>query len=805
MSDQPPRSIDVTLFSLLEDVLQLAEGSQALLLNGEPVDPTPWFVLADRIGRLSPVTGQPQELLSFVVQLATVLREGDETAAEDLAEALQAPAQGDFLVHLGRAIAARRRIDTSAEKSPRAWEHFGHELYSLAPAVGPPAVHKAVHAYRKAAEAYLRQHEPSAALAPTGSYVGLANTLAQYEGDLEWLHQALSLGVEVNRELPEETSSLNALVLLSNLINTTTQLAVGEPARAREHATIGLDFATRLEQLLVGASVPDDAAVLRQIAERALRAQVAFHVQLMAAPSDEHALAASAAASRLESLATVNDKSDLRLHVADARRRITSRVAELTGRINADAEHELDGEPDGLVARIRTETDRLESVAESILAMATDDERQLSIDNVLDAEYQVLTDAIVRVALEVGLNHHVCRLLLGLGACSAMRLGAMSVGVITRWVVSTGESAVSSRGGSTASLRQERPAVHDDAAETTSIAGVCGLAAFAAAFEVPSAPSRYVGDALGRRNGQLVETLLAAVPVDRPTTPSQTATDDLCACLRVLPYAARQEFVAAYGLTIELPAPDDEQVIEEASDAPAADDDAELSDAAEKPASSGRALLPELEFDWEDQPASGVDGPEGLVGRHLRHNGERYVVEQILGRGNEKIVLGLKNLSGGEDFALAIFVGDRLSSLKKTLSENIQELLKTDPNRLVGLCDEILALSPGNEVALFDKGMGLIALDRYADALACFESASASSPTDVLNRLHQSWMLAKLSRHTEAAVEVVKATRIDADEVRHWLRELPPMREELQHSLRQTIAAAPASSEMQILLDTLRI
>jgi hypothetical protein len=192
----------------------------------------------------------------------------------------------------------------------------------------------------------------------------------------------------------------------------------------------------------------------------------------------------------------------------------------------------------------------------------------------------------------------------------------------------------------------------------------------------------------------------------------------------------------------------------------------------------------------EDKP---VPRPEDYIGKVIESD---LQVDSILAVGSKWVVFKLRNLRTGEsDEVMKVWKEefDPRTPLLEALPQAMDDLSR-NPDRVVRVCDRLLALDPTIEAAAFDKGVALLVKEEAHAALDAFSLAVALQPRDILNRVHRAACLAKLERDDGALRDLEAAADLDDAQLKKVLLMVPFLAGDIRQALKR-LARTDGSGE----------
>jgi len=200
---------------------------------------------------------------------------------------------------------------------------------------------------------------------------------------------------------------------------------------------------------------------------------------------------------------------------------------------------------------------------------------------------------------------------------------------------------------------------------------------------------------------------------------------------------------------------------------------------------SNEACLP------EDRP---VPRPEDWIGRTVESD---HRVEAIEAIGSKFVVFRLLNLRTGQiDRVLKVprQEFDPRKSLVEALHPAIKDLSR-NPDRVIRICDRLLAMDPACEAAAFNMGVALLAKQDTNAALEAFNVALALQPGDVWNLIHRAACFAALGRDAETLRDLQTAAGLDHARLNKMLTMVSRHAEAIRHALRRLVNASASPGE----------
>ncbi len=181
----------------------------------------------------------------------------------------------------------------------------------------------------------------------------------------------------------------------------------------------------------------------------------------------------------------------------------------------------------------------------------------------------------------------------------------------------------------------------------------------------------------------------------------------------------------------------------------------------------------------EDRP---VPRPEDYIGKMVEPD---LQVGSIVAIGSKFVVFKLRNLrTGKNDEVMKVWKVefDPRTPLLEALPKAMEEL-RDNPDRVIRICDRLLALDSSMAAAAFDKGVALLVKDQPSAALQAFNQAIALEPADVTNLLHRAACFATLGRHDDMLRDLSTAADLNDLLLKDVLLSAPAIAEKIRESL----------------------
>jgi tetratricopeptide (TPR) repeat protein len=752
-ADQP--GLPQALLALMDTLERLS--------MGQPIDVPAWrrvLVLADR------ATGPEFSAPRILARIATA---STSTECRETAKTLDGMHEPRMAI-IGRAFQAQRRIELG-DDGPGVVAERAHALLSLASLhrggnLGQRFLLRAVADFGSAVETSLAAGDRANAFAHAIAYAAAVNSARGEEAIRSRLGGIFALLFELLTD-EEGKGSLRA-ALAVNLITTCSRLVEIEIAQQAvwmmkiiELGEIALGLVERGET----GDLP--APMLRQVLLSAFSAILRARIALAANEPDhfeEHARHARKSVERGRAIADGSDDAELRTLLASMFAAALEQINDAGGHIDP-AEREGDS---GFNAAVQADLAALHAQAARIVETSEGEVRRRLIEEAAAPLFAEI-DAILSVQIaHVGMNHRVCRFIAAVGAIAGGRLGSLNRSIVMSWAT-TITAPTGSASERQFQRRQQMMAPVAESAVLSLGAAIANLAAFADQLaDDPHAreDARVVFRSLFR---QLIRGLLErpdlAMPIDREVT----TDDDVRVVISSLPEAVQLDLADAY---LGKPAEDRDRLPlapprrKRVSTPPKPRNAEAESDEPNPPA-------PDYSTDVEYLRILGdrlTGRPEDLVGTTIETPGGHYTVMALAGRGESKVVFQVKHEESGRVVAAAIFVQAALDRWRQAVDEANHP--NFDADKVLDGCTRILALTPDDEVAHYNKGIALLTKHDYARAASSFESAIQANPRDVLNWFYLGHSYAEAGQFDEAVEAIVIAAGIDVNRVVQLFRDL---------------------------------
>ena len=631
------------------------------------------------------------------------------------------------------AFAAQRRIELGAE-TPQAIAERAFALFNLVSLhrdeeMGRRLVGRSVADYAASVTTMLRDGNTKDAIKHAISYVAAANTQARLFHVTDGLSDMLDLLFPLLENARGDVDFRAATSM--NLTTTCSVLAQGEPDNRIRHLTNGIR-AGKLAIQLIGQADSGDSGehptMRRQLIIGSYSAVLRFSVALAAEDRRnfaEHAANALQYSAEVRAIVDASDDAELRTPLIGLADALPSALRDIDPEWQPPSGFtELDTK--AIVKDTEAIIDSLDPHIDLIDTATDEESRRRAIDVAIAPFFENARDRLLAQIREIGLNHRLCRILAAFGAVAGGKLGTLNQTVLIDWMSRVRDTEGSSRQREIM-RRQQAFAPGDEQSMFALMQSVVVISAFADQLALRWQMRDDVATVLRNRFRSMLTEVLSApgttVSLDREIPSSA----DLRFVVESLPAAFRAEALEHYlgesANQTEQPAfqmphraylskSPDERKAEHAEEEK------------EKEPVIGQPALDELS---KALSALDVKSPMDLIGVTVEtETAGAYTVTSLLGRGESKIVLQLKHEQSGHTFALAYFTASQLVQLKKSLTETMQQAF--DAEKVIDLCDRILALSPDEEVAHYNKGLALLTTSRFDESIDAFGRAVEIAP-----------------------------------------------------------------------------
>ncbi len=626
--------------------------------------------------------------------------------------------------------------------------------------------------FRRSVDRYLGDGAPAPALGPTASCVAVSTGLARNFGLRSRAAEALELAeLVVGANTPDTANQFGLAVLCVNATGTAKWLAAatGE-ADFTERA---LKLAYRCKSALEKAPADSDPHVLLQLTQACLRNLPELHMQIARRGGPDaqlHINSAHTHLAELQQFAVTQQDRDVSLYAKAVEKKVKGAAAP------GDA-----GSAVKTVQRFQSESIE---VAEQIIAAGDPARQKELLARALREIYDGLSMRSAQVVREVGLNHHVCRIVLALGALISGRLGRLAISGVHAMVTRFESAGDPNRSDLKAQIAQRQRvfATEQLEAEMEIVARLRGLAILHVSFADHGDLLSMLQNLSRAENKRFLRHLTVLPDAARVLREPLSRFRDLHTALALLPQAVRasalagysksplSEAVGSHGPAADLTVPR-QRGPRSGNEGLASTSPQEIVASMEDLRQAGWKGIPEIKMEQVDESGD-LSTADVQVGNVFRMDGRLTRIDGILGKGTEKTVYSLTDIESGQHKALAVYhrenadaLRERLNSLLSNLDEHADEVLE--------VCDKLLRIDPTDEVVAYNKGVILLNRKNYAGALECFEIALEKSPRDIANLLHRVAALAFLERSDPALEGVLQAIRIDAGQTAAFLRQLP--------------------------------
>jgi tetratricopeptide (TPR) repeat protein len=729
------------------------------LLLGRPVDRGAWLSIASQ---LSAGRSEEEDALLAVAQVATA---GDVRGLDHLVSTIAADYKLAWA--LGRAIAASRCLDATDAASLNALVHstLGLLPYLQEQTLVRPAFQ---HLARMQARAIEISKDPLD-LAAVCDFAYLANTLAKQMDDPGHLKAALA----VADRLHHCAAGPNRCLAVMSLLPTCKELARYEPSEAEGYLLRGVELASDLHdasrELAHMFQHPRDAHL---VALQALRNLVAMHAELFETRpmhSAQHAAAARRHASHLQELAEESGDLDLRQEAAQIQDFLLDRLGPAPGsRPGGEAAPPRSAE--ALLKHIATTCLNALDTVNEIRSLPAGEARNQAVEEHVQRLYVDLASALRPAVQEIGINRHVSRLLLALGAIASGRLWPLARPAVQASLLQTPplEQGTSPRHMLERSQEVASRRMFD--LELNYPAQICAIATLSDELSYEDDLAGVLKEVLRRENRKLLERVLPAAQPQHVAGRRLSMTDDLAGVLTLLRPGARRR----------APGPSPAGASDRTEGCPCGSGQSfsQCHGAEEGTAEAAEPLdeldppTRELEFDpGPDGSQPSLESPESMVGLTGRIGGDPFKIESIIGMGTKKAVFSFVNLRTGARTAFKFY----LSSFgpKGALNAHLNALnegkITPDPDKMISLCDEVIARAPRDEVAWANKGAALFMKQELTSALEAFDRALAIDPDHLNSLFYKATSYALLCQHSEAIRHVARASHAHPEGLRKLL------------------------------------
>ncbi|MEA2491279.1 MAG: hypothetical protein QOH21_3071 [Acidobacteriota bacterium] len=612
----------------------VAEAMQRLA-EGREVDIALWQAIA-----AAEATSAPLRVLARMASASTAEKCRELAVAVD---DFEAPAWRIA----GQALAAQRRIELGDDGSAVVAER-AHALFSLASLYrGSSAARsfllRAVEDFNAAVERSLAAGDRQAALGHAIGFAAAANSSSAEPTVASRLPVIFTLLLDL--AVDERGEGTPRALLAGNLITTCFRVAEADAARRAEY----LSHAIRLGELALDVIERGDVRklpppLLRQVILSSIAAMLRGHTELAREEPNRfvaHASEIQQAAERARTIAVASEDAEMRTMLLALIQSASSALEEKTGS-GEEPDSELLDSTQARVSELAADAARI--------AEATDSQtRRRLLESVVTPLFDELEDLLASQIAQVGVNHRICRFLAGLGAIAGGRIGSLSSVVVMPWIMAVSEPEGSASERQFA-RRQQMVAPFEESATLRLGAALSNLAGFADKLSASRNGREDVRMVLRGQFRHLLGALLqrpgVATVIDRELAP----IDDSQVLLASVPEAVRINLVDAYrGLSAGSAMPLLPLPVRRRKRVSASPDEKKVAAAPrEQPAPGREELLHAM--------ANRLTGtPMDLVGTTFETSGGQYVVIDLAGEGESKVVFTVRHEESGERFAVAIY------------------------------------------------------------------------------------------------------------------------------------------------------
>ena len=471
------------------------------LLLGHRLDRESWLQLASQLD-----DGQADEerALLALARIATVEDLGSLDRLLNTIPATDHPARA-----IGAALAATRSLDLMDASS---LSRLAMATYELLPCMRErahlqPAVERVADLQACVIELRGEQLDPLAAC----WFTNLANTLSLGMENHRYLDAAFALADRLHPFPTGGTSTEKSgrYLAASNLVTTCKQLAKRRPSMAERYLLRGVAIASSLYECRqdMQGIVADPHVALRTIFQ-ALQNLMFMHGELARvspAHAAQHTADAWARAACLRNLVEQLEDPDLRREAETAEAALRKQVGpEAASRRTDDATIPMKG-----LERTHAMIHASRLAAEQVLQLAPGAERDRAITEHVVGLYGELARRLVAAIAEVGVNRHVSRFLLGLGAMASGRLWPLALPAISDCIMGEAPEEGASYRHAT-ERNQELPPRRSFEPESSYFEHVCALAMFGDTLSIEEDLAGMLQALLRERNRELLRAVLSA-------------------------------------------------------------------------------------------------------------------------------------------------------------------------------------------------------------------------------------------------------------------------------------------------------
>jgi hypothetical protein len=179
---------------------------------------------------------------------------------------------------------------------------------------------------------------------------------------------------------------------------------------------------------------------------------------------------------------------------------------------------------------------------------------------------------------------------------------------------------------------------------------------------------------------------------------------------------------------------------------------------------------------WSDDPTEGIFTrivlhPRELLGRIGSIEGVPYVFANILQVARNTVVYQVANRNSQSYFVIGLGrdVLDPVYGLANHIQKMAEGHRSDSAAEAIAICDNVLAKLPENELALFNKGVFLLADNRAEEAHLYFERVLQRNPNDVLALVNAAAALADMHQNELAIERLAQADCVSEENCRSIL------------------------------------
>jgi hypothetical protein len=725
--------------------------------------------------------------LNALGTLACILASNDELAVSSLSGNVTTSDLPEAASTLVEAVAAYKSSQLEGPGQAAALYRLGEALLRLLPywprdaESTRPAMERIASLLRLATEQFLDRGVAVEAIGPAASFVGVCDHLAR---TFEQSHSAIDAVrvaervVSANSTVSGE-SAMGLAALCSNSVGAAKWLA--QRHEGADFLASALALAYHLKRSVEGVLSNTHPDVVMHLTEGCLRNLVELHALLAiqgGAGSQEHAISARDSLNELERFALAQRDRDITLRAKTFVRHFS--------RLLQQQDRQVDEAPSVSAERLREQyVSTAEDVVRSVIALRDPERQRATLAEALERWYADLTAAMERVIDEIGFSHHVCRIVLALGALGSGKFGGLSSQAALGLILAVpGEKDVAPI-VSTSDWRQQIWALDGQETEIEILGRIAGLSTLHTQMSGLRDLTSTLLSLTRAENRKLLARIIRSSNTARiMPEPLGSRFVDVESMLSMLPDAVRTAAIHGYsgsGSPLQASLSDADLRIVRARGPRSGDRAADISaeelikrtERTESLIEKGWEGVPQLKFEAvDDQP--GESASDDLSpGTMFKLDGRLKRIEGILGEGREKIVYELTDVETGEKLALQRFRDDSAVILRRRLNELVKDL-DGNADAVIATCDQLLQIDPTDETAAYNKGVVLlVGKKEYERALECFDKAAGRSPGDILNILHRAAALAYLELNVESLGDVARAIEISSTDAAVCMQQLP--------------------------------